>query len=321
MFTARPFALVLLFATFLPLTQAAASPSEMLAAGRVDDVIASMQAKLEKSPSDAAAHNYLCRAYFSVEDWDNAISACEKAVSLDPGNSNYHLWLGRSYGEKADHVGPFSAASLARKLRKQLETAVQLNPANVDARVDLAEFYTEAPGILGGGDDKVRGQAEALAKLAPAKAHYVLGRLAEKQKDFAIAQKEYEAAIAASNGNAQDWLNLAVFCKHQSRWNDMEQAVQKVATAPAGKSDALLESADMLLRAGRNPALAAQLVRQYLASDSPSERFPFFQAHYVLGKALEKQGNTQGAAREYREALTLASNFPPAREALSRVKQ
>jgi tetratricopeptide (TPR) repeat protein len=67
--------------------------------------------------------------------------------------------------------------------------------------------------------------------------------------------------------------------------------------------------------------MAAQLVRQYLASDSPSERYPYFQAHYVLGQALEKEGNIQGAIREYREALTLASNFPPAKEALSRVTQ
>lgn len=321
MFTFRPFAVVLLFATLLPVTEASASPSEMLAAGRVDEMIASLQAKLEKTPSDAAAHNYLCRAYFVLEDWDNAITACEKAVSLDPRNSDYHLWLGRAYGEKAENAGPLSAFGLARKLRKQIETAVQLNPANISARVDLAEFYTEAPAILGGGDDKVRGQAEALAKFAPAQAHYVLGRLAEKQKDSAAAEKQYHAAITASGGNAQDWLNLAVFYKHQARWNDMEQALQKVSSASAGKSDALLDSADLLLRAGRNPAMAAQLAREYLASDSPSERFPFFQAHYVLGRALEKQGDTQGAAREYREALTLASNFPPARVALSRVAQ
>jgi tetratricopeptide (TPR) repeat protein len=306
---------------FLPVTEAAASPSEMLAAGRVDDVIASMQAKLEKSPSDAAAYNYLCRAYLSVQNWDDAISACEKAVSLDPGDSNYHLWLGRAYGEKADRSGALSAVSLARKLRKQFEIAVQLNPRNVDARVDLAEFYTDAPGILGGGEDKVRTQASALASIAPAKAHYVLGRLAEKQKNPATAENEYRAAIAASGGNAQDWLNLALSYRHQSRWNEMEQALQKVSGASAGKSEALLESADLLLRSGRSPALAAQLVRQYLASDSPSERFPYFQAHYVLGRALEKEGDVQGAAREYRQALTLASNFPPAKEALSRVTQ
>lgn len=321
MSTLKFFAFLLVFGLFLPVTRAAASPSEMLAAGRVDEMIASLQAQLEKTPSDAASYNYLCRAYFSVHDWDRAISACEKAVSLDTRNSEYHLWLGRAYGEKADSVNPLSAAGLARKLRKEFEKAVQLDARNVDARVDLAEFYMEAPGILGGGEDKARAQADALATVSPAKSHYVLGRLAEKQKDTATAEKEYHAAIDAGGGNAHDWLNLALFYKHQNRLDQMEQALQQAARAEVGHNDVLVESADLLLRTGRSPATAAQLVRRYLASDAPTEKSPLFQAHYVLGKALEKQGDTQGAAREYRAALALASNFPAAKEALSRVNQ
>ncbi len=292
----------------------------MLAAGRLDDAIASLQAQLQKTPSDAASYNYLCRAYFSVHDWDRAIPACEKAVSLDPRSSEYRLWLGRAYGEKADRSNPLSAAGLARKVRKQLEKAVELNPNNVDARVDLAEFYTDAPGILGGGEDKVRAQASALASIAPDKAHYVLGRLAEKKKDPTTAAREYRAAIDASHGGAFEWLNLALFYKHQNRLDEMETALRRAAVAP-GHNEILLESADLLLRSDRNPALAAQFVRRFLASDSPSEKSPLFQAHYVLGKALEKQGDRQGAAREYRAALALASNFSMAREALSRVNE
>ena len=72
---------------------------------------------------------------------------------------------------------------------------------------------------------------------------------------------------------------------------------------------------------GRDPRTAAQFVRRYLASQTPSEKSPLFQAHYVLGTALEKQGDTQGAAREYRAALAMASNFPAAKEALSRINQ
>src|SRR5215475_11236327 len=197
MSTGKSLAIVLILGLFLPLTRAMASPSEMLAAGRVDDVIASLRAQLEKTPSDAASHNYLCRAYLALRDWDQAISACGRAVSLEPGNSDYHLWLGRAYGEKADRSNVFSATSLAGKVRKQFETAVELNPGNVAARVDLAEFYTNAPGFLGGADDKVRAQASALFAISPAEAHHVLGRLAEKRRDAAIAEKEYRAAIAA----------------------------------------------------------------------------------------------------------------------------
>jgi Tfp pilus assembly protein PilF len=305
----------------LPITRAAASPSEMLTAGRVDEAIASIQAQLQKSPSDAAAHNVLCRAYYSVADWDRAIPACEKAVSLDPQNSNFHVWLGRSYGEKAESASPLSAFSLARKLRKQFETAVQLDPRNAEARIDLAEFYIEAPGIIGGGDDKARAQADALLSIAPASAHYVLGRLAEKNKDVAGAQKEYRAAIDAEPGNAHNWLNLALFFKHQRRYDEMEQALQRAVTAPAAQNEVMVECATLLLRTGRSPAAAAQLVRRYLGSNALTEKSPLFQAHYVLGTALEKQGDSSGAAREYRAALALASNFSDAREALGRLSQ
>ena len=57
------------------------------------------------------------------------------------------------------------------------------------ARTDLAEFYLEAPGIVGGGQDKARAQADQVAKLNPAKAHWIQGRLAEKNKDLISCRK------------------------------------------------------------------------------------------------------------------------------------
>jgi tetratricopeptide (TPR) repeat protein len=304
----------------LPLTEAAASPSELLAAGRVDDLIASLQTKIKSAPSDAASYNYLCRAYFALGEWDRAISACEKSISLSPDTSEYHLWLGRAYGEKADRVNPFSAASLAGKVRREFERAVQLDPKSVEARADLAEFYLDAPGIMGGGQDKSRAQADQLAQLSPEKAHYVLGRLAEKNKDQALAEKEYRAAIDASKGQALEWFNLALFYKHNNRSDEMEKILQRAADAPS-PNEILVESAEILIRAGQNLPWAEKLVRRYLASEDPSEKAPLFKAHFVLGNALEKQGNNEAAAQEYRAALNLASSFSPAQHALNRISK
>ena len=91
----------------------------------------------------------------------------EKRSSLDPDNSRFHLWLGRVYGEKAERANPLAAAVLAGKVREEFERAVQLNPKDVDARLDLAEFYIEAPGILGGGEQKAREQAQSIATREP----------------------------------------------------------------------------------------------------------------------------------------------------------
>src|ERR1700756_1971483 len=118
----------------LPILGLASDPaSELLAAGRVDEAISNLSGKIDSSPNDALSHNLLCRAYFSMNAWDRAISACERAVALDPNNSEYHLWLGRSYGEKADASGFLTAAGLAKKVRNEFERAVSLDPGNAVA--------------------------------------------------------------------------------------------------------------------------------------------------------------------------------------------
>src|ERR1041385_7608812 len=80
----------------------ATSADQLLEEGRIDEAITSLQRQIKSSPNDAQAYNLLCRSYFSLQDWNRGIAACEKATSLEPNNSLYHLWLGRIYGEKAD---------------------------------------------------------------------------------------------------------------------------------------------------------------------------------------------------------------------------
>jgi len=302
------------------LAQAADTPSDLLAAGRVDDAITELNGKINSAPDDAASHNLLCRAYFAVGNWDRAISACEKAVALEPHSSEYHLWLGRAYGEKADAANFFTAAGLAKKVRTEFERSVALDPNNAAARTDLAEFYLEAPGIVGGGQDKARAQVDTLAKLNPAKAHWVSGRIAEKNRDTATAEKEYRAAIGASHGGANAWLNLAGFYRKTGRFDEMQDALRHAAAAPMDQPEVLVDAASTLIRANRDLAFASQLLRRYLSSTTV-EQAPSFKAHYLLGNILEKQGDKQQAAKEYQIALALAKEFGHAREALNRVSR
>lgn len=294
------------------------SAQDKLAAGRVDEAIAELNGRLSSAPADAESSNLLCRAYFALEDWDRAESSCRKAASLDPANSRFHLWLGRVYGEKADRKTFLAAAGLAGKVRGEFERAVQLNPQDVDARLDLAEFYLEAPGIVGGGEQKAREQAHSIATVNPAREHWVYARIAEKKKDAATAEREYRQSIDLSKGDAEAWLNLAIFLRRQKRLDEMEQAIAKLSQLPMPKLDVLVDASQILYRAGRSYPFATELLRRYLAA-GPVEAAPAFKAHYLLGMLLEKQGDKAGAAHEYRASLSLARNFGIARQALNRV--
>jgi len=317
--------LISFVSVFLFVTSAIAGADEsapsLIATGHVDEALNVLRSHINQSPNDALAHNLLCRAYVTLGDWDRSISACEKAVSLAPDNSQYHLWLGRVYGEKADRSTWITAAGLAKHVRSEFETAVRLNPKNVDARADLAEFYMEAPGIVGGGRDKAEQQAASLLSLDPPMAHWVKARLAEKRGDLPTAEAEYKLAISTSDNAATQWLNLGIFYKHRQRWDDMEQALSHVRTARMDRTDSLVDAADILLRTGRNFSEAAQLLRTYLSSDAKVEQAPAFKAHFLLGNTVEKMGDKQGAAAEYRSALALAHDFRPAQEALQRVNR
>src|SRR5260370_18839532 len=140
-----------------------------------------------------------------------------------------------------------SCAGLSRRVCSEFEAAVHINPKSVDARSDLAEFYLEAPGIVGGGRDKAEQQANSLLSLDRARAHWVSARLAEKKKDFTAAEKEYRAAIEASHSSASAWLNLGLFYRHRERFDEMVHALDQVRTPTLDRTAALVGSADIVI--------------------------------------------------------------------------
>jgi tetratricopeptide (TPR) repeat protein len=295
-------------------------PGAILASGKVDDAISTLRARVSKSDNDAEAHHLLSRAFLSLGRLDEAIREGEKATSVASNNADYHLWLGRAYGAKAEKSSFLSAAGYAKKTKAEFERAVELAPNNLDARSDLFEYYLEAPGIMGGGQDKARAMADEIAKRDSAQAHWVNARIAEKQKDSTKAEEEYKAAIVAGNGQADRWLNLASFYRRQNRMQDMEAAINKAVTAQR-RGNVLYDAASILYRAGRALPEAASLVGKYIAGKEKNEEAPVFQAHYLLGQILEKQGDRAGAAKEYEASLSLASEYAAAKDALRRVKQ
>jgi len=288
---------------------------DLLSLGRMNEAISVLTTR-----DDAESLNLLSRAYFATERWDEAVRCGEKAVSLRPDNANYHLWLAREYGKKAAAANPMMAATLARKAKNEFERAVQLDPANVQARVDLAEYYTEAPAFMGGGLDKAREQAARVSQYNAAESHLVLARIAEKDKQYAEAENQLKQAIKQARSPANYWLELAVFYRNRGRLDDMQSAVQTALTQPDAPAETYFDAAGALYLGGRDFPGAVQYLQKYLASGGLVEDAPAFRAHYLLGEIYQKMGRDSAAAAEYQASLSLASGFDRARKALSHVQ-
>jgi hypothetical protein len=301
------------------LSQGLSQANAALQAGEADkalSLLGNLLASLPSGSSDAAqVDNLLCRVRFMLEQWDAAISACQQAVRLDAGNSDYHLWLGRAYGEKAARASFLTAYSLAKQTRSEFEQAVRLDPANAPALSDLGNFDRQAPGVVGGGMDKAQAIAAQLDKVDAVRAHLLRGQMAEQQKDYAAAEWEYKQSIAAAGAHpAVAWDELAGFYARRQRYAEMEQAMHNVMnTAIHDKraGAALYDSAGLLIESHQDPALAAALLGNYLDSPAKTEEAPAFIAHLRLAQLKQQLGDPAAAERERKAALALAQGYRP----------
>src|SRR2546423_10889620 len=237
---------LLLFLASLSLCASSSDAYTLLTEGQANRAIAALNQQVTANPHDAQAHNLLCRVFYQEERWDGAVSECERAVALDSTNSSYQLWLGRAYGQKADHSSFVTAAALAPKVRVAFEKAVQLDPQNVEARCDLSELYIEAPPLMGGGSDKGVDPADVLAQHDPAAAHWLRARIAEHRKQMDVAETEYKKAIDADRDPAERLFDLASFYRRVGRFSEMEETINRLS-ANLGQDGAALVGAGALL--------------------------------------------------------------------------
>jgi tetratricopeptide (TPR) repeat protein len=283
--------------------------------GRADESASLLKRILAAQPANPLAHQLLCRVYYAQDSADSAIHECELAVSNGPTDSENHMWLGRAYGLKASHVGPFTALGLVKKVRQSFERAVELDPNNVHAFSDLGEFYVGAPGMVGGGLDKAQALANRTQSRFPSQYHRLLSLIAGKRKDIATQEAELKNAVDASK-SAAAYIDLASFYQQHDKPDQAVSTIRAAIAADQTKGPSLVDAASILTSAHRSPELAERLLRQYLASPGKTDEAPAFKVHMQLGDLLARRGNAAAAHAEYSAAHALASNYAPAVKAL-----
>ncbi|MGB6691721.1 MAG: tetratricopeptide repeat protein [Terracidiphilus sp.] len=291
-----------------------AEANASLQAGEADKALALLEPIVQENANDDGAHNLECRVFLTEGELDAAVKECEKAVSLDPDNSNYRLWLGRALGEKAEHAAFLNAYSLAKRVRAEFAEAARLDPGNAEALASLGEFDCSAPGIVGGGLDKAEQVADQLEKVDPPRAHELRATIAEQRKDYAAAEQEFKRAIAVGPHPAYQWMALASFYRRRERWDDMVAAVRSGASAARRDKHAavaLYNGASTLVRANRELPLAMDLLEEYVASPNKNEEAPAFVAWARLARLKDQLGDQDAATRDMAQATALAHEYKP----------
>ena len=307
-----------LHAAALPADASAAiqSAQHQFNSGNYAAAIKTLQSAASQNPNNAEVQFWLGRCYYELHDYDNAITAAEKSVELDPKNSLYHQWLGTIYGGKADRDRSFSDA---RKVKKEFEEAVRLNPSNVRARRDLEQYLMEAPWIVGGNKDEARNQVTAIEGIDPIEGHLARADFELESKKPELAEKEYREVLAAKPKQIDPYFEVISFFIHQNKPADLEAAIQ--AAAQVAPNDPRLAYARGVLGvlSSKDLSRAEEYLKSYLASTPDRSDWPSHaSAREWLGRLYEAQGKRAEAAEQYRAALQLE---PGRKEAKSRLEK
>jgi tetratricopeptide (TPR) repeat protein len=240
--------------------------------------------KVLKAIPEKTARNYalMGQNYLMTGEYKKATEVLEKAVAAEPDNSEYVMWLARTYGRRAEVANPLSIMGLASKSRQYFERAVALNPGNIEALNDLLEFYLEAPGFLGGGMAKARATVAQISRVNPAEGQWAQSQIDEKRKQPASAEAHLRRAVEMAPMQVGRLIDLARFLSKQGRFQEAEENFARAAVIAPENAKLLFVRADAYIKSRRNLDVARDLLKRYLSSNITPEDPPKSAARKLL---------------------------------------
>lgn len=289
--------------------------------GRYNRAVDAMTGAIAKSPDDAPLHFLLGQCYYQLRDFSRAIVNLERAIQLAPKQSEYHDWLGKAYGRKAEESVFFNALNWARKTHKEFDVAVELDPSNFEAQRDLIRFEMNAPGIVGGGDEKAVKHIDALEKIDSLEGQLARGEFFETKKRWGDADAVFQKILDSNSDRIGVYFEAADYYRDRQNAEKMGEAISAAERIDPNDRRLKFYQGILLVLKSKNGNEAEMLLKSYLATvPNHSDLPPHATAMEWLGRLYESQGKYSEAAEEYRASLNLDPHNKEVEDALRRVQ-
>jgi len=316
------------------------------------------EAKLKANPNDGPAHLWLSKIKSSFGDHYGALAEAERAVALAPNNPGSHAQLAEASAFLADRTGAITALTHVRRMKKEIDASLAINPNSLDALLVQMMFSWKAPGIAGGdkkravriadqlvgnlpvwgnlaharllqetGDDATVGRW--LLQAIKADPGFILARISlgrfycctAKTKRLDLAEQAAMEVIRLDASSAAGYEILAYAQAAKQRWPELEATLAKAEKAVPDDFAPYYAAASALLEIGRDFRRAEQYLNHYLSDPPEGRKATHAQARLLLASLYSKEGRKADAVRELTIALRLEPDFAAAKLELKRLKQ
>jgi len=309
-------------------------------------------------PEDPYALLWMSRVKQAFGDPEAALELARKAAALKATDSDIQAQVGMAAGEAAGRAdGMMKQYSLAREMKKALESALAANPSDEETAEYLLQFYLQAPGVIGGGQGKAKELAQRFTLVKPVEGLLMQATIAFRAKDMEGGRALVQQALAKNPrsdkaqfamtsyylGQKPQALDAALACcrkalecnpkaiqahatmaeilAEQGKWSELDACLALARRATPENLLPYYSAGRNLIAENKHLDKAEPLLRTYLSQEPEGKSPDFAATHWRLGQLFEKQGRRADAIKEMEQALKLRPTFKPAQKDLDRLKK
>lgn len=355
--TFRSIIVLLVCLSALPVRAETPSQVEsLLELGHFKRARAIAEAQLKANANDAQAHAWMAKILINFNDMEAALAEAERAVALNPKSAAFQGQLAEACAMMADKSNPLKGYAYVRRMKKAIETALALDPRNVDTMLVEMMFSWKAPGIAGGDRKQAVRIADQITAISPVWGYLAHARLLQDQgqdavtenwlrkavqaepgfyraraslarfycctatnKRLDLAEKAANEAIAVDPSASAGYVMLAHIYATQQRWADLENVLARAEKAVPDDLGAYESAARALMEIGQDFRRAERYLTKYLSQPAEGRQPSHAEARWVLANLYIKEGRKTDAIRELRAALRIQTDYEPAKADLKRI--
>ena len=254
--------------------------------GKIDDAMTAYQEAVELEPHHIDVHLTLGAMLENQGKLNDAMKHYRKAVEIDPHDALAHNCLGNA----------FKREGYLRKAMEQFYEAVQADPDSPDGYLNLGRGYQDA-----GYYKEAVDLYENALEIDPnsAESHHMIGRAMAEIGNGPEALNHYRKAVELNPGLAEAQSDLALALEHMGK---LAEAIQHHRKAVQADPASALNYALL----GRSLSMAGHIAEALQALNRALELDPnSATAHHYAGVALEKSGKVTQAVQQLKKAIEL----------------
>ena len=296
--------------------QSIASAIDQYNARQLDQAKTSFKAIKPDNSEYAEALFYLGRIAFDEKKYDDAVDYFEEAIEENESIGKYYTWYGNAIGTLTQSASKIRQGMLAPKVKNAYQKAVEIDPLDLDAQWGLVEYFSQAPGFMGGSWEDAIKAANDIGKIDKLEGHRARATVYQRQEEWALAEKEF---IILSELDVRYLINLGLFYQNRGEYDKSSAAFEKDLLTNPDNWGGIYQIGKNSALSGVNTTRGIECLELYLLKDRGANLPTASAANARLAMIYEKMGQNEKAKVLYEKSLAQDPKMELAIDGLKRL--